>query len=470
MLSIIVLSVSGIIELFLGFLKSSWILRPVTLLFLVLTLGCTILDWNGTSLPLEFGNISQMMTTDHTSIAFSCIILVTALFIVPLTSYYANREHSQPAEYYAILLFSLVGALMMVSYENLIMLFVGIEILSISMYVLTGSDKDNLRSGEAALKYFLMGAFATGILLFGVAMLYGATGGFSLSQIAAYVATTKMAGDLSPMLYLGLTMLLIGILFKLSVAPFHFWTPDVYDGAPSVFTAFMSTVVKTAGFAALYKILSVSFKDINDFWWISLGIATILTLVIGNITAVYQGSFKRMLAYSSISHAGYLLLAVTAFQAQSQSAILFYSLSYALATVTAFGVLIVVEQTANDKYESFNGLAKREPMLAFVNAVAMCSLAGMPLTGGFIGKLFIFMSAAEKGLYWMLVIAVLMSAVGFYYYFRVIIAMYMRPANETAATANRVEISGLYKTILMLAAVLTLALGILPDAIIHLFS
>nr|MCU0352996.1 NADH-quinone oxidoreductase subunit N [Cytophagales bacterium] len=352
--------------------------------------------------------------------------------------------------------------LMMVSFENLIMLFVGIEILSISMYVLTGSDKDNLRSAEAALKYFLMGAFATGILLFGVALLYGATGGFGLSAIAAHVSGGI---GVSPMLYLGLSMMLVGILFKLSIAPFHFWTPDVYDGAPSVFTAFMSTIVKTAGFAALFRLLSASFTDVYNFWWVSLAIATILTLIIGNITAVYQSSFKRMLAYSSISHAGYLLMAVTAFNDQSQKAVLFYSLAYALATITAFGVLIVVEQNASDKYEAFNGLGKRSPLLAFVNTVAMCSLAGMPLTAGFIGKLFIFVSVAENEMIWLLVIAVLMSAVGFYYYFRVIIAMYMRPANEAYVTDNTATVSGLYQSVLLLAAFLTLLLGIAPSLV-----
>lgn len=467
MLSLIILSVSGIITLFLGFSKSRWVLMPATMLFLLVALLFTCLDWKNAA-PYV-GGFENMMAVDNISVAFSGIILLSALLIIPLSRYQASQPNAQPAEYYAILLFSLVGALMMVSYENLIMLFVGIEILSISMYILTGSDKDNLRSGEAAIKYFLMGAFATGILLFGVALLYGATGGFSISVIAGYIQSN--AGNLSPMLYLGLTLLLVGILFKLSVAPFHFWTPDVYDGAPSVFTAFMSTIVKTAGFAALYKILSASFAGIYDFWWVSLAVMTALTLVIGNITAVYQSSFKRMLAYSSISHAGYLLLAVTAFNEKSQLAIIFYSLAYSLATITAFGVLILVEQTGSDKYDSFNGLAKREPMLAFVNTVAMCSLAGMPLTAGFFGKLFVFSSAVERGMLWMLVIAVLMSAVGFYYYFRVIIAMYMRPANDddSGIVRREVEVSGLYKTVLMLTALLTLMLGIMPDIISRLF-
>lgn len=463
MLPILVLSISGIVALFLGFLKSRWILMPLTLLFILAAIVGVLLDKNGMS-PYA-GAFPTMLSTDNVSIAFSGIILLAALFIVPLSRYYANQENAQPAEYYAILLFSLVGALMMTSYENLIMLFVGLEILSISMYILTGSDKDNLRSGEAALKYFLMGSFATGILLFGVALLYGATGGFDLHMIANYV---RNSGNVSPMLYLGLSIVLIGILFKLSIAPFHFWTPDVYDGAPSVFTAFMSTIVKTAGFAALYKILSVSFSDLYGFWWVCLAITTIATLIIGNITAVYQTSFKRMLAYSSISHAGYLLMAVTTFNAYSQKAIIFYSLAYALSTITAFGVLIIVEQTANDKYEAFNGLGKRAPLLAFVNTVAMCSLAGMPLTAGFIGKFFVFTSAADNDMVWIMIVAILMSAVGFYYYFRVIIAMYMRPAVETDVD-NVVVIPGIYRTVLMLATLLTILFGLAPDLLTSLF-
>ena len=239
-------------------------------------------------------------------------------------------------------MFSLVGAVMMVGFQNLIMLFVGVEILSVSMYVLTGSDKRNLRSNEAALKYFLMGAFTTGIMLFGMALLYGATGSFTLSGIASYAANPQVG--LSLLLYVGLLMLLIGLLFKVSAAPFHFWTPDVYDGAPTIFTAFMSTVVKTAGFAALFRLLSVSFMGVYQFWWVILAVITAITLIISNVTAVYQNSFKRMMAYSSISHAGYLFIGLASLGAQTKQAIVFYSLAYSIATISAFGVLLLVSQ------------------------------------------------------------------------------------------------------------------------------
>jgi NADH-quinone oxidoreductase subunit N len=460
MIPIILLSVFGIVTLFLGFQKTRNTLLPASLLFLLIAFVANGYYWNNDQTGAYF---SEMMTIDNVSVAFSGIVLLSAMLILPLSNQYIDDPNAQPAEYYAILLFSLVGAIMMVSYENIIMLFVGIEILSISMYVLTGSHKRSLKSNEAALKYFLMGSFATGILLFGVALMYGATGSFKLSEMAAFVQTAQGAD--TPMLYLGLTLALIGILFKVSAAPFHFWTPDVYEGAPSLFTAFMSTVVKAAGFGALYKLLSVSFTPAYDFWWIFVATMTVLTLVIANITAVYQQSFKRMMAYSSISHAGYLLIALVAFNEKSQQAILFYSLAYSLATVSAFGVMMAVAaQRGKEDYDSFNGLGKTNPFLAFVMTVSMCSLAGIPLTAGFFGKFFVFVSAVERGLSWLLVVAVLASAVSIYYYFRVVIAMYMKSSTE-----NRIEVHSNFKTVLSITTMLTLLLGLLPGLFSELF-
>lgn len=461
MLPIILLSIFGIICLYLGFLKSRQILLPATLLFLMIAFVVNALQWNN---PMV--HLNNMMITSNVSVAFTGIIILSAILILPLSQRYIEDPKSQLAEYYGILLFSIVGAIMMVSFENLIMLFVGLEILSVSMYVLTGSDKRNLRSNEAALKYFLMGAFATGILLFGVALLYGATGSFNITQIASVVSA--QANESAPLLYMGLLLVLIGILFKVSAAPFHFWTPDVYDGAPSLFTAFMSTVVKTAGFAALYRLLSIAFTDVYSFWWTTIAVITVMTLAAGNLTAVYQQSFKRMLAYSSISHAGYLLIAVTAFSSKSQEAILFYSLAYSIATVTAFGVLMLVADRYNvdkadhsgEDYTAFNGLAKTNPFLAFALTVSMCSLAGIPLTSGFFGKFFIFTSAIEQHLMWLLIIAVLMSAVGIYYYFRVVIAMYMKEGNTPA-----IAITPLYRFVLIVTTILTIALGIMPGLV-----
>lgn len=468
MLPIVVLSVSGILLLFLGFQKSKTLLLPAALLLLLLALAANFYDWNKTY--LYFNN---MLRTDNLSMVFTAIVLGSAFLVVALSSRFVADEEAQPAEYYGIIMFSLVGAIMMVGFENLIMLFVGVETLSIAMYILTGSDKRNLRSNEAALKYFLMGAFTTGIMLFGMALLYGATGSFTLAGIAAYAANPQQG--LSLLLYVGLLMLLIGLLFKVSAAPFHFWTPDVYDGAPTIFTAFMSTVVKTAGFAALFKLLSISFGGVYSFWWTIIAIITAITLVAGNITAVYQNSFKRMMAYSSISHAGYLLIGLAALGAQTKQAIVFYSLAYSIATISAFGVLLLVAQqrstqtlssegVSNERFDDFNGLARQNPLLGFAMAVAMLSLAGIPLTAGFWGKFYVFSTAAERGQIWLLVVAVLMSAVGIYYYFRVIIAMYFRDG-----ATEPIRVSPVYRYVLLVATVLTLVLGVAPGLLQGLF-
>ncbi|MFN4146318.1 MAG: NADH-quinone oxidoreductase subunit N [Runella sp.] len=462
MLSIVLLSIFGLVVLFLGFQKSKNILLPATLMFIGIALVANFLPWNDAP-SLYF---KDMLFENRLTMSFSGIVLLSAFLITALTRGFVNEEAAQPAEYYAIMLFSLIGALMMIGFENLIMLFVGVEILSVSMYLLTGSDKRNLRSNEAALKYFLMGAFATGIMLFGIALLYGATGSFNITTLKAYILTNTSPSNL---LYMGLLILLIGMLFKVSAAPFHFWTPDVYDGAPTIFTAFMSTIVKTAGFAAIYRLLSNSFGGIYQFWWLTVAVITILTLLAGNITAVYQQSFKRMMAYSSISHAGYLLLSLTALTASSEKALVFYSLAYSLATISAFGVMIAVSQEATvsserkDYFEIFNGLGKRSPFLAFVLSVSMISLAGIPLTAGFWGKFFIFSSVIERDLSWLLVIAILMSAVGIYYYFRAIIAAYMREGEMSP-----IKIGAFYRIVLIATTFISICMGLLPDILLKL--
>jgi len=468
MLPIVALSVSGIALLFLGFQKSRALLLPAALLLLLVAMAANFFDWNKAYLYFN-----GMLRTDNLSMVFTAIVLGSAFLVIALSSRFIEDEDAQPAEYYGIIMFSLVGAVMMIGFQNLIMLFVGVETLSIAMYVLTGSDKRNLRSNEAALKYFLMGAFATGILLFGIALIYGATGSFTLSGIAAFAPNAQQG--MSLLLAVGLLMLLIGLLFKVSAAPFHFWTPDVYDGAPTIFTAFMSTVVKTAGFAALLKLLSVSFGGVYSFWWVVLAVIAAITLVIGNITAVYQNSFKRMMAYSSISHAGYLLIGLAALGAQSKQAIVFYSLAYSVATISAFAVLLLVAQqrstqtltsggVSGNNFDDFNGLARQNPLLGLAMAVSMLSLAGIPLTAGFWGKFYIFSTAVERGQIWLLVVAVLMSAVGIYYYFRVIVAMYFRDGATEA-----IRVSPVYRFVLVLAIVLTIGLGVAPGLLQGLF-
>lgn len=458
MYPIILLSVLGVVTLFLGFSKSKNILLPAVLFFLVLAIASNFVEWNKGPLLYFY----DMLRVDNLTLAFNGIVLLSAFMIVAISGGFQDNPDSEPAEYYGLMLFSLVGALMMIGFEHMIMLFIGVEILSVAMYILTGSNKRNLRSNEAALKYFLMGAFATGFMLFGMTLIYGATGSFKLSHIHGF-ASNIQAGAQPYILYAGLLLLLIGMLFKVSAAPFHFWTPDVYEGAPTIFTTFMSTIVKTAGFAALFRLLNTSFNEIYGFWWIIIAAIAVLTLLVGNIGATSQNSFKRMLAYSGISHAGYMLIALTALTKPSQSAIVFYSLAYSLSTICAFGVLMLVsrektfEGQPNERYEAFNGLAKQNPLLAFVLAVSMLSLAGIPLTAGFWGKFFIFTSAADRGIIWITVVAVLMSAVGIYYYFRVIISSYLKEGDLI-----KIRVAPFYQLILILATFLTILFGLAP--------
>jgi NADH-quinone oxidoreductase subunit N len=466
MLPIVLLSVFGIVNLFLGFLRSNRLLLPFVLVVLALVFGLNLLDWNHTGVVAGLFDVpymAQMLTVDNYSVAFSGIVLLTTLLLLPFSRSYVAAGEPNLAEYYSLLLFSLVGAIMMVSYNHLIMLFVGIEILSVSLYCLAGSDKRNVRSNEAALKYFLQGSFATGILLFGIALLYGATGTFQLSDLATAIAAPANQ-TLLPMLYVGVLMMVIGIGFKVSAAPFHFWTPDVYEGTPTFFTAFMSTVVKTAGFAAFLKLLVVALPAASPVWLPTIAAMCVLTLLLGNVGAAVQTSAKRMLAYSSVSHAGYLLLGLVAGQGKlsgpAAQGIFFYSLAYSVATVAAFGVLkLVADQRQREDYAGLAGLGRTNPLLAFVLTIAMLSLGGIPLTGGFFGKFFIFTAVAQDNI-GLVVFAVVMSMVGIYYYLRPVIAMYMRPA-EPGADAP-IVVDSFQSATLVVLAVITLVLGILP--------
>ncbi|MCC3157946.1 NADH-quinone oxidoreductase subunit N [Hymenobacter sp. 15J16-1T3B] len=469
MLSIILLSVSGLANLFLGFLRSNRAILPAVMLVLAAVLAINIFDVDNSSAAIaEWARVDylrSMLQFDQYARVFTGVIVLTALLLLPFSQKFVQDDNPNLAEFYSIILFSLVGAIMMVSYTNILILFLGIETLSIAMYVLAGSDKSNLRSNEAALKYFLMGSFATGILLFGVALLYGATGTFDLTQMGTAIRALPAAdATLTPMMYIGILLMLIGIGFKISAAPFHFWTPDVYEGAPTVFTGFMSTVVKTAGVAGFFKLLVVAFGgDTIPFWLPTLTTMLVLTLLIGNVGAVAQKSAKRMLAYSSISHAGYLLLALVALRtgALSASAIFFYSLAYSLATVAAFGVLqLVYNQRQREDYDGLNGLARTNPLLALAMTISMLSLAGIPLTAGFFGKFQLFNAAAQEHYIGLIVFAVVMSAIGIYYYLRPIIAMYMKPAEEGAEAP--VPVTLLQSAVLVVLMGLTVLLGVLP--------
>ncbi len=455
MTTLIIISVLPIILLYLGLYKVQKALLPVTIIGLLIALGAAVAQWNNNAVPIYSG----MMLFNNFSVAFSVVSIVSTILILLLSKGYFEKISNHIAEYYAIILFSLAGIIVMVSYHNLVMMFIGIEIMSVSLYILAGIRKSDFASNEAALKYFLMGAFSTGFLLFGISLIYGSSGSFDLDTIREWVVTHPR--NIDPMFYTGILLIIVGLCFKVGAAPFHFWTPDVYEGAPSLITLFMSTVVKVAGFAAFLRLFAACFSTIAAFWTPVLLAITIATLFIGNITALYQQSFKRMMAFSSISHAGYLLFAIVALGAGSANSIFVYATAYSIASIIAFGALILVrQQTGSDNFEGFNGLAKKNPFLALVLTVSMLSLAGIPLTAGFIGKFFMFSGALAQYNTWLVIVAVVNAIISIFYYFRVIIAMYFRTAERA-----EVEVPAYYKFVLGFSAIATIAIGVYPSFI-----
>ncbi|RZF58803.1 NADH-quinone oxidoreductase subunit N [Sphingobacterium corticibacterium] len=455
--AIITLCILGIVVLYLGLFKAKNALLPVTLLGLVVTVGFLVAGWNNEALPQFHG----MVIFDRLALSFSILCVIVTGLVMLLSKEYFKNISTYLSEYFCLIIFSLLGALLVNSYHNFAMLFIGIEVMSVALYILVGIRKTDLASNEAALKYFLMGAFSTGFLLFGITLLYGASGTFDLTELQAYVQTSS---DISPLFYGGVLLLLCGLCFKVGAAPFHFWTPDVYDGAPILITSFMSTVVKVASFVGFLRLFSTVLIPLHDFWTPVLLTIIIITLFVGNITALLQSSFKRMMAYSSISHAGYMLFAIVSIGAMSASGMLVYAAAYSLASVIAFGVLILVKRsTGSESFESFNGLAKREPMLALVLTIAMLSLAGIPLTAGFMGKFMLFNNVMGSYNITLLILAVINAAVGVYYYLHVVVNMYFRKAEEDVMEQH---VPASYKIVLVGAAVLTLIIGVYPDSIL----
>jgi NADH-quinone oxidoreductase subunit N len=359
------------------------------------------------------------------------------------------------SDYFALLFFVLTGVVISASFQSLLMLFLGIEILSIPLYILTGSDKRNLKSNEAALKYFLMGSFSTGLMLMGIALVYGATGTFK-TGIPFEFATGKV-----PVLMIaGMMLLLFAMSFKTSAAPFHFWTPDVYDGAPIVFTSFMATVVKAAGFIAFMRLFNDAFGDIRPQWKLLVAIITAATLFIGNLTAVFQQSVKRMLAYSSISQAGFMVLAVYSLNSDAREGLILYAAAYSLATIGIFGLLAKMKDYT---FDGFNGFAKRQPVIAATVVIFLLSLAGIPLTAGFLSKFYMLKATINGGGLWLAIFAVLMAAVSVYYYFRLIQSMYFKEGNADTL----VVVTPSFKYIMVVLAAVTVLLGIFPNLLIN---
>lgn len=446
------------------------LLYPLVLVGILCAYLSIFVDWDPATGPLNWfdrmaGSFSHMIRFDQMALAFSGVILVTAFFWFILSNHYFDNE-TNVTDHFALVLFAITGGLMLTAYSNMTTLFLGIEILSIPLYVLAASKKNDVASNEAGFKYLIMGSFASGFLLFGIALIYGATGTFDLAGIHSFISRAQ--GDLPAFFYAGVIMMLIALCFKVSAAPFHFWAPDVYEGSPTVITALMSTIVKTAAFAAFIRLFLIGFGSLSETWGIILAVIIALSLVISNITAAAQHNVKRMLAYSSISHAGFMLMGILANQRGygSVNSILYYSLAYSVGSIGAFTVLYNVSKDNNGNIEAFNGLGRRNPFMAVCMVVAMLSLAGIPITAGFFAKYFIFTTLIGTPYKWLLVLAILTSAVGVYYYFKVIIAMYFKPAIDTEPV--KAEMSHL--VLLAITTLFTLALGIVPGYVVGIFS
>jgi NADH-quinone oxidoreductase subunit N len=449
--ALLVSALWGVIMMFSGIaIKQTAVLRYLAIAGVMVLLGLNTAEMQGWQL-IDI-DTTGMLQFDAYALLLNAVLLASLLIYLLLSGSAMERIGNNLSDYLALLFFIGAGMMMVTAFESLLILFLGIEIITIPLYILTGSDKKNLKSNEASLKYFLLGAFSSGILLMGITLVYGARGSFALSGVAD---TIRMSSSL---MIAGMLLLMIAMAFKVSAAPFHFWTPDVYDGAPTVFTSFMATVVKVAVFAAFIRLFDRSFALQFNAWQGWVAVLTALTLFIGNITAVFQQSVKRMLSYSSIAQAGFMLLAVFAMNTMAKEGLLLYAASYSLATI---GIFAVLSRMKDYSFEAFNGMASRYPWVAAALAIFFLSLAGIPLTGGFMAKFYMIKAALGQSL-WLALFALLMAAVSIYYYFRVIQAMYFKPVAQSDPLAFDNGFTGM----LLGVAVLVIVLGVFPEWLI----
>ena len=455
--AIIISALWGVVMMFGGvFFKKTSSPKYWAIAGIIILLAGNMLEFFGTQIfkidtkgMLRFDNFGLLFNT----IAFAC----TLLFFL-LNGRDIEKVGENGSEYFALIFFILCGVSISSSFNTLLMLFLGIEIMSIPSYILTGSDKRNLKSNEASLKYFLMGAFSTGLMLMGIALIYG---GNSLGSF--YINMIELGtGPMPIMIAAGLVLLVVSMSFKVSAAPFHFWAPDVYDGAPTVFASFMATIVKIAGFIAFIRLFKVSFGIIQQQWQMLIVLIIAATLLIGNLTAVFQQSVKRMLAYSSIAHAGFMMFALFALNDTAQEGLLLYAVSYSVATIGMFAVLVRMNDYT---IEGFNGLYKSQPVLAATGTIFLLSLTGIPLTAGFTAKFYMLLAAVKDGhQVWLVILAVICAAISAVYYFRVIQAIYFKEPAKGAS--NVMPVSSSFKYLLVIAAAIIIIVGILPSLVV----
>lgn len=417
---------------------------------------------------LSLNEVSQHagIPIDGFRIFTNFLFLLSAALFVLISERYLEQERLRLGEVYVLVLLATVGMMAFAGTRDLMVMFIGLEMMSVPVYVLTGVNRRDWRSAEGAIKYFLLGAFSSAFFLFGVAMIYGGSGTTNLSLIAT---TTASSGG-SPLITVGMGLLAVGFGFKVAAVPFHMWTPDAYEGAPAPITGFMAAGVKAAGFAAFMRVFLTAFHGLAGTWGTMVFWLAIVTMIVANLTALAEGNVKRMLAYSSIAHAGYLLVALTAASTIGAASFLFYLVVYTLMTIGSFAVVLAVGRQGEERLdiESYGGLAWEKPFVGIVMTIFLLSLAGFPFTGGFIGKVFILRAAVENQLLPLAVILVLTSLVSYWYYLRVVWYMWFREPVAAAANAAPVQVAGTMKTALAIAAVLIVLLGVLPNRLLDL--
>ena len=415
-----------------------------------------------------------MFILDAFAIFFKIIFLVAAILTIMISHRYLEIERANTGEYYALMLFAVVGMMFMASAGDFIAIFVSLETMAISFYILVGFLKSNRKSNEAALKYFVLGSFSTGILLYGISLIYGMTGTTNLERIGASGAAAAMNTDQAPIFLLGVILLTVGLGFKIAAVPFHMWAPDAYEGAPTPITAFLSTASKAAAFVVLLRVFAVAFLQIGDRWAPLLAILAVGSMSLGNIAAILQDNIKRMLAYSSISHAGYVLMGVLAVGLGTSdetrdfglTSVILYLFIYTFVNIGAFSLVIMLRRghVVGDRVVDFAGLAQRAPFASFAMLVFMLSLAGIPATAGFVGKWYLFGAAIRADYTWLAVVAVLNSAISLYYYARVVVMMYVKDAADDARLAPSLG----QRLAIAACITFTLVFGIYPEPIVSL--
>jgi NADH-quinone oxidoreductase subunit N len=464
----IVLTMFGLGILLIDFLikeKRDRYLNAVTALIGLVMAGVQLLRfWRGTLLPIPYSGFGGSLAVDTFAIYFKLIILAATALVVMISAKYLEIEEVHFGEYYALLMFSVVGMMFMASGRDLIVLFIALELMALCEYVLTGFLRGNRRSNEAAMKFFLLGAFSSGLLLYGMSLLYGLSNSTNLAVIAQRLADRPSPDPLS---WMAMITLLAGLFFKIAAVPFHQWTPDAYEGAPTSITAFISVAPKAASFAILIRILMSGMWPLRAEWQALMVGVAIATMTLGNLAAMTQTNIKRFFGYSTISHVGYLLLGLIAAadgNPEGLTAVAIYLLVYAFMNLGAFAVVIMMrrKEIIGDEIDDLSGLMERAPGPAILMLIFLLSLAGIPPTAGFIGKYFIFLSLIQTGHYSLAVLAVAYAVVALYYYFRIVVAMFMKKATDVVPLATGIGLS----VALGVTLSLTLIVGVYPEPFI----